>query len=155
VHRSKPSGPLAKYQLALEGGDPVRGKHVFLNNAQALCSKCHGLKKEDQRVGPSLQGIGKLRSRQSLLQSIIDPQADVVPGYGTATLVTKGGRSITAIIMHESKSQLTLKLPNGKQEILALSDIKSRTKTQGMMPDLKEVIGVNNIRDLVAYLKGL
>jgi putative heme-binding domain-containing protein len=148
-------GPLAKYQLALEGGDPVRGKHVFLNNAQALCSKCHGLKKEDQRVGPSLQGIGKLRSRQSLLQSIIDPQADVVPGYGTATLVTKGGRSITAIIMHESKSQLTLKLPNGKQEILALSDIKSRTKTQGMMPDLKEVIGVNNIRDLVAYLKGL
>jgi len=148
-------GLLAKYQLALEGGNAVRGKHVFLNNAQALCSKCHGLKKEDQRVGPSLQGIGKLRSRQSLLQSIIDPQAEVVPGYGTATLVTKDGRNITAIIMHESKTELTLKLPNGKQEELALTEIKSRTKTQGMMLDLKDVIGVSDIRDLVAFLKSL
>ncbi|MDG2170719.1 MAG: HEAT repeat domain-containing protein [Opitutales bacterium] len=148
-------GPLAKYQLALEGGDPVRGKNVFLNNAQALCSKCHGLKQEDQRVGPSLQGIGKLRSRESLLQSIIDPQAEVVPGYGTATFVMKDGRSITAIIMHESKMGLTLKLPNGNQEKLALTDIKSRSKAQGMMLDLNDVIGVSNIRDLVAYLKDL
>ena len=79
----------------------------------------------------------------------------MVPGYGTATLVTKDGRNITAIIMHESKTKLTLKLPNGKQETLALTEIKSRTKTQGMMLDLKDVIGVSDIRDLVAFLKSL
>ena len=57
--------------------------------------------------------------------------------------------------MHESKTKLTLKLPNGKQEELALTEIKSRTKTQGMMVDLKNVIGVSDIRDLVAFLKSL
>ncbi len=147
--------PLAQYDVALEGGDPDIGKSVFLGHAKASCSKCHALRKIDQQVGPSLQGIATRHPASYLLQSIIDPQAVVVSGYSSVTLTLEDGRSVTGTVMLETAETLTLRLSDGRQEAYAKTAIDARSQPSSTMPDIKSILGKREVRDLVAFLKTL
>ncbi|MDP6722328.1 MAG: hypothetical protein QGF59_26925, partial [Pirellulaceae bacterium] len=148
-------GPLAQYDVALEGGDADIGKSIFLGKAEAACSKCHALSKTDKQVGPSLQGIAARQPRAYLLRSIIDPQAEVVAGYNVVTLTLDDLSSVTGTLMNETTDAITLKLPDGREKNFAKTEIESRTKPQSPMPDMTKVLSLTEIRDLVAYLASL
>lgn len=45
------------------------------------CLACHKLGDEGQEVGPPFTGVGSRRDAAYLRQSILDPAADVAPGY--------------------------------------------------------------------------
>ncbi len=148
-------GPLAEFNVALEGGNERGGRNTFLNNAALACSKCHALKNADKQIGPSLEGIGKGRSAEYLLESLIDPQAKIVPGYGLVTLTLKDGRNVTGTLMAEMAERLTVKHTDGSEKTYALSEIDSKTKPIGPMPDVKALMNKRQLRDLVAYLSTL
>ncbi|MCE9610174.1 MAG: PQQ-dependent sugar dehydrogenase [Chthoniobacter sp.] len=148
-------GPLAEYNVALEGGNERGGRNLFTNNAALACSKCHALKKADQQVGPSLEGIGKRQTAAYLLESIIDPQAKIVPGYGLVTVELKDGRKVTGTLMAETDKGLSVKLTDGTIENYAPSTIQSKTKPIGAMPEVKALLNKKQIRDLVAFLQSL
>jgi putative membrane-bound dehydrogenase-like protein len=151
----KAKGPLAEFNVALQGGNERGGRNLFTNHAQLACSKCHALANADKQIGPSLEGIGKRQSAAYLLESLIDPQAKIVPGYGLLTLQLDNGRSVTGTLMTETHEQLTVKLTDGSLEAYALSRIASRTKAVGAMPDVKSLLNKKQLRDLVAYLSSL
>jgi putative heme-binding domain-containing protein len=151
----KARGPLAEFNVALQGGNERGGRNLFTNHAQLACSKCHALANADKQIGPSLEGIGKRQSAAYLLESLIDPQAKIVPGYGLLTLQLDNGRSVTGTLMTETHEQLTVKLTDGSLEAYALSRIASRTKAVGAMPDVKSLLNKKQLRDLVAYLSSL
>jgi quinoprotein glucose dehydrogenase len=150
-------GPLAKYDMALLGGDPEKGRHLFLGHALASCSKCHALNEEDQQVGPSLEGVASRRSRDDLLQSIIDPQAEVVPGYGVVTLTMTPPEEdvVSATLVEETEDRLLLRMPDNTLKEVQRSKVASMTAPVGLMPDLTSVLSVREVRDLVAFLSTL
>lgn len=146
---------LHRYSAALHGGDPRSGAQLFRFNAEVQCSKCHALKATDKQVGPSLEGIGKRQNREYLLQSIVDPAAKIVPGYGTVNVLLTDGNTIQGVLANESETEITLQLPDSSTEVIARADIELQSKPTTAMPDPKPMLNLRQVRDLVAFLKTL
>ncbi|MEE2894434.1 MAG: HEAT repeat domain-containing protein [Planctomycetota bacterium] len=73
------------WDVALAGGDVEAGRRVARYHAGASCLRCHVIDGLGGDAGPSLDGIGATRTRESILQSIVDPHAVLVEGYGEAS----------------------------------------------------------------------
>ena len=146
---------MKRYDVAMKGGNAEKGKGIFFGHAQAQCSKCHALKQIDKQIGPSLEGIAKRHSRKFLLQSIVDPQAEITLGYGIVTAKLNDNRIVSGTLLSKDKNRITIKLPNNSLEYFATSEIKSLSKPVGTMPDLKAILNLRQVRDLVAYLATL
>ena len=126
---------MKRYDVAMKGGNAEKGKGIFFGHAQAQCSKCHALKQIDKQIGPSLEGIAKRHSRKFLLQSIVDPQAEITLGYGIVTAKLNDNRIVSGTLLSKDKNRITIKLPNNSLEYFATSEIKSLSKPVGTMPD--------------------
>lgn len=73
------SDPYVKTVLSLKG-DSVTGHAIF----QINCSGCHGLE-ADGRVGPSLQGVSKHKSRYGLIHQVISGDTPPMPKFQPST----------------------------------------------------------------------
>lgn len=73
------SDPYVKTVLSLTG-DPVQGHAIF----QINCAGCHGLE-ADGRVGPSLQGVSKHKSRYGLIHQVISGETPPMPKFQPST----------------------------------------------------------------------
>ena len=138
--------------MSLIGGNVEKGRRLFQGHAQAACAKCHALKQTDKQVGPSLEGIATRHSREYLLRSIVDPQADLVSGYAIITLQLKDGETIAGNLISRDPKTITVKLPDGSMQSVARSEVESESKPIGTMPDVHSFLGPRQVRDLVAYL---
>jgi putative heme-binding domain-containing protein len=152
---AKAQKPFGEYSVALEGGDSERGRSIFLGHTAAMCSKCHALKRADQQVGPSLEGVANRLTRADLLESVLDPGAKVAPGYGVQVLELNDGSSVTGTQMSETPDAIVLKSPDGKLTTHPKTLIKSATKPVGVMPPMKGLLTIREMRDLVAFLSTL
>lgn len=75
----------ARYEaLALEGGDPVRGREVVLYHQSAVCVKCHTVGGSGGNAAPVLDGVATRGDARYLLHSLINPNEKVVEGYANA-----------------------------------------------------------------------
>src|SRR6516165_5392373 len=82
-------------QAAMNGsGDPKRGKSIYLSTA-TRCSICHKVQGQGGDVGPDLSQIGGKFDRTHLIESILDPSAEIPQGYHATILGTKSGRVFT------------------------------------------------------------
>ena len=152
---AKTQKPFGEFSVALEGGEPELGRSLFLGHTDAMCSKCHALRQIDQQIGPSLQGVGARLSREQLLESILDPQARIAPGYGIQMLELNDGTSVTGTQMSESSETIVLKLSDGTLSTHLKTTVKSATKPVGIMPPMASLLSVRELRDLVAFLSSL
>jgi quinoprotein glucose dehydrogenase len=148
-------GAMATYGMSLVGGNAEKGRRIFQGHAQAQCAKCHALKQTDKQVGPSLEGIAKRHPREYLLRSIVDPQADLVPGYGIITLQLKNAQTVAGNLISRDDQSITVKLPDGSIQTIARYEVKSESKPIGTMPDVRSFLDPRQVRDLVAYLATL
>ena len=71
----KHSQPYVKEVLALQG-NPTQGSAIF----QINCAGCHGWQ-ADGRVGPSLQGVSKHKSRYGLIHQVISGETPPMPKF--------------------------------------------------------------------------
>lgn len=79
VRMLKPSDPYLKTVLSMTG-DPVQGNAIF----QINCAGCHGWE-ADGRVGPSLQGVSKRKSRYGLIHQVISGETPPMPKFQPST----------------------------------------------------------------------
>ncbi|MGB6152913.1 MAG: HEAT repeat domain-containing protein, partial [Pricia sp.] len=104
----KDSGdPLAAYAETLHGGNGRQGWRVFNNNPTAQCTRCHAVGATGGAVGPPLENIGNILSREQLLESLIEPSARLAPGYGSVALTLKDGQKVNGILEEETEEGLT------------------------------------------------
>ena len=75
IHMIHVSDPYVKSVLSLTG-DPIQGHAMF----QINCAGCHGLQ-ADGRVGPSLQGISKRKSRYGLIHQVVSGETPPMPKF--------------------------------------------------------------------------
>src|SRR5437870_3032528 len=119
---------------ANNSGDPVRGKLIFFST-NAQCAPCHKVHGQGADVGPDLSQIGGKFDRTHLIESILDPSAEIPQGYRSTVIETKSGRVLTGIIKSESAAAVTLVDAEAKQITIPLADIESRAVSKvSLMP---------------------
>ena len=84
LSRSPTQDPIANRAAVLKGGDAIRGGLIFKNHPQVQCLRCHKIAGDGGTVGPALDGIGKLRDRPYLLESIGYPNKAYAEGFKPA-----------------------------------------------------------------------
>ena len=151
---------LASLQLGatelLEGGDATRGKDIVTNNLGANCIACHTIEaKEGSQVGPNLKTIGSQKDRPYILESLLNPLAQIAPGYGLVSITTKNGKTLSAVLGKEDARQVTLRLPDGKTQTVPRDQIATITPPMTVMPPMLGILTKPQIRDVVAYLAAL
>lgn len=82
LDRDQPVGdPLTRFADTLQGGSSERGRALFFDHPAAQCLRCHQVGAAGGTVGPKLDGIGKLRDRPYLLESIVQPNRHFAEGF--------------------------------------------------------------------------
>jgi putative heme-binding domain-containing protein len=142
-----------KYVPALTmPGHADRGRKVW----QRVCSECHQLGNEGSEVGPDLRTVTK-RYKETLLADILMPNQNIEAGYEEYLVETTDGQQITGILAKETPTTLTLRRKKGEQDTVLRSKVRSmRSLSVSPMPEnLDESITIEQMADLIAFIKGL
>jgi putative heme-binding domain-containing protein len=136
----------------MKGGNRDNGKVVF----RRVCVSCHKVYNEGADFGPGMDGVGKRLSAYKLVESIIDPNADVSEKYLSTSILTNDGRSIVGLLVSETPE--TVVIFDGKeQKKIPVAEIDERTQLrQSSMPEgLAATLSPNEFLDVIAFLKSL
>ena len=135
--------------LALKG-DPAAGKAVFAS----ACAACHQLEGVGKVIGPDLRSVvGHEPSK--LLNSILDPSANIEPGFTAYFCELNNGEQLYGIISGESGGSIRFKLADATVRNLLRRDIvKLQSAKASFMADgLETLLTPESLADLIAYLK--
>lgn len=149
---------LAPWSESLAGGDPDKGRAIFLTNSAVYCQRCHKLDGQGGEVGPPLNGIAAQpgKDRRYLLESVVRPSAKIAKGYETAILTLVDGRLVTGVVKEDTKKQIRLVTAENKELVIPADDIESRRTGPSAMPDdLHKKLSRRELRDLVEFLVSL
>lgn len=118
---------------------------------------CHKVGGQGGDVGPDLSQVGGKLDRTHLIESILDPSAEIPQGYHATVIETRAGRILTGIVKAESATAVTLLDAEGKSIAIAPRKMASRTVSKvSLMPaGLADGMKPGEFADLIAYLASL
>jgi putative heme-binding domain-containing protein len=121
-----------------------------------VCISCHKVYSEGANLGPDMNGVGKRLDSYKLVESIIDPNAQVDDKYLSTLVVTDDGRSITGLLVSESPEELVI-FDGKEQKKIAVAEIDERMKLkQSSMPEgLAATLSPNELLDVVEFMRTL
>jgi putative heme-binding domain-containing protein len=143
----------------MKGGNAENGKQVFRRN----CTACHQVFGEGANYGPAMDlnidgkgRVGKRLSRFKIVESIIDPNADVDSKYSTTRIVTIDEKTITGLLVSETKDEVVI-FDGKEKRTIKVTDIESRkTLKQSSMPEgLAAAMSPVEFLDVVEFLGSL
>jgi putative heme-binding domain-containing protein len=146
------SSPRPRTILALEG-DARRGEALFWSPA-LNCGSCHKVGARGTPLGPDLSAIGKLRSREDLLESILEPSRRIEPKYAAYLVQMTDGRSFTGLLVKRSAKEVVLRDGQNKEIVLAAKNVEElRPSRVSLMPE-GQLAGLTarEAADLLEYL---
>ncbi|PHR93424.1 MAG: hypothetical protein COA78_32965 [Blastopirellula sp.] len=142
---------LRQFQPSLQlEGDAKRGAIIF----RKQCINCHKIKDEGHEVGPQLASVTN-KTKEALLNSILDPSAAVEAKYLSYSIITDGGRIVSGILETETGSSITLLASEGKRETVLRRDIEElRASTKSLMPEgLEQELKPQDLADLIQFVQ--
>jgi putative heme-binding domain-containing protein len=145
----------------LPGGNVGNGRKLFLQH----CTACHKVDGQGQEYGPQMDGnpdgkgpVGKRLTRYKIVESIIDPNAEVDAKYLSTKVVTLDGKTVIGLLLSETKDEVVIFDSAAKEKKTIKTDnIDSKTQLkQSSMPDgLAGTISAGEFLDVVAFLASL
>jgi len=153
-----PADSLSRFEWALAGGDAAAGRALFVGHPAAQCIRCHTVGERGGTAGPKLSHVSapdRKTDRRFLLESLVSPNENIAPGFGTATLVLTSGKIVAGTIKSEDDQALTLVTPQNEVLQVPHSEIDERAATTSAMPSVANVLTLRELRDLVEYLATL
>jgi quinoprotein glucose dehydrogenase len=145
-----------RFRETLYGGDAERGRTIFFDRTEVGCLRCHTVSGTGGKVGPDLTRIGAEKTREYLLESMIDPNKAIAKGFETVVLSLDDGRQIAGILKSEDPKQLSLMTPEGKLVTVEKSHVDERSTGKSAMPeDIAKPLSKSDLRNLVEFLSGL
>jgi putative heme-binding domain-containing protein len=144
---------LAELESVLHGGEPGRGREVFLG-ARASCTACHAVAGQGARVGPDLSKIGSIRTPKDLLESIVFPSASFARGYEPWRVRTKDGVVYDGLIARETADAITLMQADRTEKRIPRASVDAivQGKISIMPQGFDTLLTHDDLRDLIAYL---
>src|SRR6266404_5105201 len=73
-------------------GDRAAGKNFFFGNGK--CDSCHMVFGMGQPLGPDLSDTGKQMTVDQIRESLLQPDAEITPGYELVTVHLKDGQTL-------------------------------------------------------------
>lgn len=149
---------VGRFREALWGGDAERGRRIFLEKNEVSCLRCHKLGGQGGEVGPDLVKVAAdpAKTREYLLESIVDPNRQIAKGFDSVIVATDDGRILAGVLKSEDERELRLMTPEGKLVVVPHDEIDERSRGQSAMPDkLINSLSKSELRDLVEFLSGL
>jgi putative membrane-bound dehydrogenase-like protein len=151
LNNSTRQSVLDAYRTAVTGGgDPQRGRQVFLKH----CANCHRFQDQGHAVGPDLSALAT-KSPQYLLTAVLDPNREVEPRFVAYVALTRDGQTLTGLLVEETTTTITLQEAENKTHKLLRADIEElRATGRSLMPEgLEREITPQQMADLIALLE--
>ena len=136
-------------------GNTANGERLFWNKGQ--CGQCHMISGRGKRMGPELTQVGRQRSAGYLRESIVNPGADLTPGFSTITVVTNDGKRIVGAQRGFDEFSAQLMDVSETYYSFQKSDVASITlEYRSLMPStFARLFSEPELNDLIAYLASL
>jgi putative heme-binding domain-containing protein len=146
------SSPRPKSILALQG-DASRGEALFWSSA-VNCGSCHKIGDRGTAVGPDLSSIGKLRPREDLLASILEPSRRIEPKYAAYVARTTDGRVVTGLVVNRNETTVVLRDGQNKEIVLPAQDIEQLQPSRTSLMAEGQLAGLTaqQAADLLEYV---
>lgn len=147
--------------LAGDLGVGLEGNRDFANGRQMFgagtCYVCHRFNGEGGAVGPDLSSAGGKFSPYDLLETIIDPGAEISDQYGSSIFEMKDGSQVVGRIMNMKEDVYwvnTDMMTPSKVTNVDANELKSiePSPVSMMPPGLVNTMSPDDILDLLAYL---
>jgi len=165
-HPDAPSHPLGEgrsvkdVELAIGefktgSGDAEEGGRIFYHPKGPGCYKCHRVEGRGGRVGPDLTATGPATTREKLIRSIVDPDAEIAPQFTTWRIARHDGTQLDGVLVEEAvNGDQTYADAEGRRSTVKAADVAERKPlTTSVMPrDLLAKLNPREVRDLLAYL---
>ncbi len=141
---------------ARELGDATRGAVLF-HSPGLGCAKCHATFQETATLGPDLSTWTRPVDDRHLIESVLQPSAQMEPKYQSRQIMTSDGRSLVGIEVARNDKSVTLRsgVGNGEQVSLQLDDIElEKSVDVSLMPagQVNALRRRQDFLDLIAYL---
>lgn len=147
--------PLSRYRDVTHGGDAEKGKDLFINNPAVYCQRCHKLAGQGGEVGPELTTIGKDKTRDDLLEAIVDPNKQIAKGFESVILTLDDGRTVSGVLRSKSDKEYVLVDAENKVKSYPRASVEAERPDKSAMPDdLHKKLSRRELRDLVEFLAG-
>jgi putative heme-binding domain-containing protein len=140
-----------RYQAALNlPGNATKGSAVFQKN----CVSCHRVGDPRQAIGPDLYTV-RSRNLAAILKHTLDPNSEISPRFTTYSITTNNRRTFIGLIDKETGRNITVIRKDKDPLVLLRSEVESiKAVRRSMMPaNVEQAIGVNEMADLLAFLK--
>jgi putative membrane-bound dehydrogenase-like protein len=144
----------AAWLKRLDGpADADAGRRVFAHPKLAGCFRCHRVEGRGQEVGPELSTIGRTE-RRHILESILQPSAEVAPYYQAWRVETKDGRVRNGLLARTELDEYTYLDEKGNPFKVNTRDVvEVQPLPTSIMPaGLADRMTDQELRDLLAYL---
>jgi putative heme-binding domain-containing protein len=140
----------APAELAKQTGDAAKGAASFA----PLCGICHQVNGAGIDFGPNLSDIGTRKTKEQIIESIIDPNKVIEPGFEAVMIKLESDETAMGMIAAETDSEVTVKAMGGAKTTFKKADIVSRTKQpMSMMPaGLNRALSTEELLNVVEYL---
>ena len=135
-------------------GDAGKGKEIYRGK---LCSSCHMIEGQGGSLGPVLDRIGLRRSSAHLRESLIEPSKSIPGQFQFVRLETLEGRKVKGLRLNEDTFSVQVRSLSGEMLSFWKNELQSLTKErdESAMPSYRDVLGEDDLEDLVAYLSAL
>jgi putative heme-binding domain-containing protein len=134
-------------------GDAGRGQALFEANG---CYGCHRVGERGSHAGPDLSDIGARRTADRLTESLVSPDAEVLPENRYARLVSSDGVVVTGRLLNQDAFSVQVITTTDELKSFLRRDLREYTiLMSGLMPPVKPALADAQIADVVAYLATL
>jgi putative heme-binding domain-containing protein len=131
-------------------GNVNRGREVFVRS----CTACHKVGNgEGQEYGPNLAGLATRQNRVKIIESIIDPNAELDAKFASTRIVTFDGKTVVGLVVSETKKEVAI-FDGKEKKTIPLDDIETRTvlKQSSMPEGQASAMSPAEFVDLIEYL---
>ncbi|MCB1088401.1 MAG: c-type cytochrome, partial [Verrucomicrobiae bacterium] len=139
-------------------GDPDSGSAILSPTGKlAVCFSCHRIGEAGIDFGPNLSDVGSRLSRETLLESILEPSRTVVPEFALWTVEIAKGEAVTGLTAEKTKDILTLKIGPGVSREIGLAEVirQSPSAASAMPEGLADFLEPQEVADLLAAMAAL
>jgi len=131
-------------------GDAKRGGEKF----NAICTSCHRVGDIGTEFAPNLTGWAKRQTTEVLLNSVINPSADIASGFNGTEIKTKDGITLHGIVQSEG-DPLILQSAAGLTQTVPKNRVASRKGLGRSLMMSADQLGLlpQDLADVAAWLR--
>lgn len=106
--------------IADSGNDQELGQHIFV---ERICDACHAIDGSKEMLGPNLKGIGKIYTREELLEEINEPSKRIKPSMNATCIVIKDGEKLLGRVVSTDTEKVQLMITGNRVIGIPRNDI--------------------------------